>query len=424
MKITKITADNYKSFNSLEVNFDDFTLIIGANAAGKSNLMSLFKFIKDIMIEGLDNAIALQGGIEYLSNANADKGKPIKIGFILALNEHWLMRSTETLLIKPIEISYLFEITPNKRGKKFNVSHDELTIKYECFERIKDISNKKPYNKSLNEFCSYSLIKKSKQSKYEIVREFSNEGFKDKNINMIFRNVEYLLESLYQTKREILLFRLSYFLPPLFSEENLIKVYDFDPQKLKRPCTVSARKVLESDGSNLAASLQSVLKSKDEYAKFIGLLNNSLPFVNKLVVERNYDPSYSYKIGEKFSNKSFYANFLSDGTVSIIAIIIALYFQEQSDIVIIEEPERNIHPKLLSSVVQMAKDVAQNKQVIFTTHNPEILNNANLESIRFVQRDKFGYSIISKPADSDRVKTFISNELGLSDLFLQNLLGD
>ena len=129
-------------------------------------------------------------------------------------------------------------------------------------------------------------------------------------------------------------------------------------------------------------------------------------------------------MGQKFSNNSFYALFLSDGTVSIIAIIIALYFQDKSEIVIIEEPERNIHPKLLGMVVQMAKDVAMQKQVIFTTHNPEILNNSTLESIRFIQRNKNGFSVVSTPANNERVKTFINNELGLSELFLLNLLGE
>lgn len=72
----------------------------------------------------------------------------------------------------------------------------------------------------------------------------------------------------------------------------------------------------------------------------------------------------------------------------------------------------------------MAKDVAMQKQVIFTTHNPEILNNSTLESIRFIQRNKNGFSVVSTPANNERVKTFINNELGLSELFLLNLLGE
>lgn len=411
MRITRIEATNYKSFKNLQTEFDDFTLIVGANASGKSNLMSIFKFIKDIMLEGLDDAVALQGGIDYLSNANSPKGTPIRISFDLDFNnEHWFMRK-DAVSVKPCSFSYQFEITPHLRGKKYNITYDELKIVFENYKREK-IEGKRKYEMiSLNEKQTCVITKKSANSKYEINGD-------------IFRDIEFLLDDLYTAKNEILLYRLSYFLPPLFSEENLIKVYDFDPQKLKQSCMISTRKVLESDGANLASVLQSVLSSKEDYHKFIRLLNNALPFIKKIDVERNYDQSYAYKIGEKYSRKIFYSNYLSDGTVSIIAIIVALYFQNQSDIVIIEEPERNIHPKLLGAIVQMAKDVTTQKQVIFTTHNPEILNNSNLGSIRFIHRDSEGYSIVTKPADSQKVEAFIKNELGISELFMQNLLGE
>ena len=141
-------------------------------------------------------------------------------------------------------------------------------------------------------------------------------------------------------------------------------------------------------------------------------------------VDKNYDQSYSYKITETYSNKAFYSNFLSDGTVSVIATIIALYFDNRTYIVIIEEPERNIHPKLLSKIVEMAEDVSAKKQVIFTTHNPEILGNSKIENIRFIQRSSEGYSKVTIPANSLKVKKFIENELTIGDLFTQNLLGD
>ena len=43
-------------------------MVIGANASGKSNFAQIFKFLNDIAINGLDGAISLQGGMEYLLN--------------------------------------------------------------------------------------------------------------------------------------------------------------------------------------------------------------------------------------------------------------------------------------------------------------------------------------------------------------------
>ena len=49
-------------------NFHDFNVVIGSNASGKSNLVQIFKLIKDIEEYGLENAISLQGCVEYFIN--------------------------------------------------------------------------------------------------------------------------------------------------------------------------------------------------------------------------------------------------------------------------------------------------------------------------------------------------------------------
>ncbi|NTV00321.1 MAG: AAA family ATPase, partial [Methanoregulaceae archaeon] len=68
MPIREIAVTNFKSFRELTFAPDNFTLIIGSNASGKSNLIQVFKFIRDIAKYGLNNAISLQGGVDYLRN--------------------------------------------------------------------------------------------------------------------------------------------------------------------------------------------------------------------------------------------------------------------------------------------------------------------------------------------------------------------
>ena len=170
--------------------------------------------------------------------------------------------------------------------------------------------------------------------------------------------------------------------------------------------------------------MNSILRTKENRKKLTTLLNEFLPFVDGITIENNFDKSFSYKVQEKFSNKAFHANFLSDGTVSLLAIIIALYFEELSNVIILEEPERNIHPKLLSSLLESAEDVSEEKQVIITTHNPEFLKHAKIDNVRLVQRDADGYTLISTPGNSEAVRCFVENDLGLDDLFLQDMLGE
>jgi predicted ATPase len=224
-----------------------------------------------------------------------------------------------------------------------------------------------------------------------------------------------------EDKKELMLYRLAILFPPFFSENTFIRIFDFDPKELKKASSMASVSMLSENGANMASVLQNILRTKENRKKLTSILNDFLPFIENISIESNLDKSYSYKLKENYSNRSFYANFLSDGTVSVIAIIIALYFEERSNIIILEEPERNIHPKLLFNLLSSAEDVAKEKQVIITTHNPEFLRHAKIENVRLVIRDSEGYTLIKSPETSSIVQCFLKNDLGLDDLFLQDL---
>ncbi|WP_443146893.1 AAA family ATPase [Petrotoga sp. 8T1HF07.NaAc.6.1] len=98
------------------------------------------------------------------------------------------------------------------------------------------------------------------------------------------------------------------------------------------------------------------------------------------------------------------------------------YILKKKLLTIIEEPERNIHPSLISGVVLMLKEASQKKQIIVTTHNPEMVRHTDLESILLISRDKEGFSNISRPVEKKEVKTFLKNEIGIEELYVQDLL--
>lgn len=108
----------------------------------------------------------------------------------------------------------------------------------------------------------------------------------------------------------------------------------------------------------------------------------------------------------------------------MLALIIALYFEKSSGIMIIEEPERNLHPQLMSKIVEMAREMSAEKQIIITTHNPEFVKYAELDSILFAKRTSDGFTKINKPQDSSMVNTFINEDLGVDELFISGLLGE
>jgi predicted ATPase len=201
-----------------------------------------------------------------------------------------------------------------------------------------------------------------------------------------------------------------------------LNIYDIDPKLSKKGVPMTGKMELEEDGSNLAIVLKNLISKKRSREKLFNLINDMLPFLTDVDIKKFEDKSLFLTIKEKFSGQTFMpGSLISDGTINIIALIIALYF-ERNSIIVIEEPERNIHPYLLSKLTDMFIDASKNKQIFVTTHNSEIVKNTKPENILLISRDNEGFSTICKPADMEVVKAFIKNEIGIHELFVDNLL--
>ena len=77
MTISKIRIANFKSFADQTVELNDFNLLVGANASGKSNFVQAFKFLSDIATHGLEEAISLQGGLSIFATQKIGNAQPL-----------------------------------------------------------------------------------------------------------------------------------------------------------------------------------------------------------------------------------------------------------------------------------------------------------------------------------------------------------
>ena len=110
-----------------------------------------------------------------------------------------------------------------------------------------------------------------------------------------------------------------------------ISIYDFDPKLSKKSTLITGKTELEPDGSNLAIVLKNVLANKKNKEKISNLIKDLLPFVESVEVEKLADKSLLTSLKEIYSgNKSIPAFLISDGTINITALIIALYFEDKS----------------------------------------------------------------------------------------------
>ena len=82
MKITHISANNWRNFKTIDFDLERRLFIVGPNAAGKSNLLDLFRFLGDVAAPGggLASAISSRGGlskVRSLFSRNFRKGRLI-----------------------------------------------------------------------------------------------------------------------------------------------------------------------------------------------------------------------------------------------------------------------------------------------------------------------------------------------------------
>lgn len=411
MAIKKIRVINFKSFKEMEIELGNFNVLIGANASGKSNFIQIFQFLRDIINIGLNNAISMQGGVEYLRNINIGPSENLSIDLITDKEIRWLAKKTKEGLIgtKACEANYGFAMKFKKKGPKIEILRDKLSLKCDFLK----LEEKK-------------FEEKEKIGQGEITISHVNGKVKT-NIGAALPIKEDDIIPPFVRERlpsNTLLLENAYFFPPrlndIFSE---ISIYDFDPKLPKKSTPITGKAELEEEGSNLSIVLKNIIEDKNKKRKLFNLISEVLPFVDDVDVEKFADKSLLFKLREKYFKKQYLpASLVSDGTINITSLIVALYFEKKL-LTIIEEPERNIHPHLISKVVNMMKEASQEKQIIVTTHNPEIIRHAELENILLISRDREGFSTVSRPADNKEVKEFLKKEIGIEELFVQNLLG-
>ena len=403
MKIAKIKLSNFKSFDDLSIRLGDFNLLVGANASGKSNFVQAFQFLRDIVNHGLEDAISIQGGAEYLQNLKLAQSRPLF---------HVVMRGDVAAFLpldrdKPDvtihEIDYEFSLKFGEKGYEYAVDRDKITLTYS--------------SEDVAERFSVTLFNRDGKLGIESTNPDIESAFP-------FDGMPISREPPEADKKTLLIESplLGLYAQPALDWLSNIGVYDFDPKLSKRSTPITGSSELAMDGGNLAIVLNKVISDEESKRVFLNLSRDLLPFLRDVGVEKVADKSVFFKLREKYAEETdLPASLISDGTINMTALIVALYFQ-QKRLAIIEEPERNIHPYLISKVMTMFREASQKNQIIATTHSPEMVKHADLDHILLVTRDEDGFSKITKPADSDQIKIFLENEMGLDDLFVQNLL--
>jgi predicted ATPase len=420
MPIQQIHVENFKSFSGLDIDLARFNVVIGSNAAGKSNFISIFRFLHDIATSGTVNAIAMQGGAEYLRNAKIGTTRDlvISVSYIPESTMEFAgnkLDGSSLLGMKACESSYEFALRFSGRADEFTIIRDRLKIGCEistCRRKGTTVVEGKPIGRG-----EIEVSNENGEIHYTVHIPEGCPLREDDIIPVFFRNKHLpektlLLETIY-----------GFPLPHLDKFFDRIAVYDIDPKLSKKGVVITGKRELEADGGNLALVLKKIIEDPEKKRKFSNLLRDTLPFVEDFSVQKFMDVSLILTLRERYAKShDLPASSLSDGTIMIFALIIALYFEDKP-LIIIEDPVSHVHPFLVARLMGMMKEASAKKQIMVTTHSTEVVKHTRLDDILLISRDNEGYSVVSRPADKDEVRTFLENEIGIEELYIQNLLG-
>ncbi|HQO10631.1 MAG TPA: AAA family ATPase [Clostridiales bacterium] len=435
MVIERIKLKNFKNFENLDLKLGQMNVIVGANASGKTNFIESIKFIRDIQKHGIENAISMQGGMKFLQNFNSDENNTTSISTDFNFANQMILHRTKykTVIVSDFNrISYMIELS-SRADKKNIIESEKIIFNFELREIDSEIFKNPRLSRKEFEQNSHFLDKRFFTIKSENGKESSESRMYLDSVKYELLNKKHIkartlepitlppFSNIYDSDksgRKSILERIS----KKFLDLSQLSIYDFDIKKMKNPASIAAKAELEENGENLAIVMKKIFEDKKKLTQFSNQIKDILPFINDIDTENSYDKSISLKVKEKYNpDTAIPGSLLSDGTVSITAILTALYFEDKS-MAIFEEPEHGVHPSLISKLMESFYDASKNKQIIITTHSPEVLKNTVKEDIFLLLRKDNGNASIVKPHKNKMVKSFLKNELGIDQLFIQNLL--
>jgi len=196
------------------------------------------------------------------------------------------------------------------------------------------------------------------------------------------------------------------------------------PSRIRGLVPLSA-KGLGYEGEGLAGRLlQMYLEDLETFKLVEGVIKNLLPRAQRLVTRIELvSGEYCAKlVVEEEGLGPMPLSNVSDGTLRVIALAMALY--SGTRVVVVEEPENCIHPRLLEALVDIMRNAPP--QVIITTHSPYLLDHVEPEEVYAVKRVGLETKVrkLSETREVEAVKRFLREGGTLGEAWYAGMFGE
>jgi predicted ATPase len=338
--VTHLKIKNWRNFRNSEVDLTNRTFILGANASGKSNLLDVFRFLRDVCSPqggGLQKAIQSRGGLSKVRCLSARQNPHIEIDVTLKpsldAEEYW---------------RYVLSIAQEQRGFRRPIVQKETVYQNET-----QILNRPDEN---DESDPERLI----QTHIEQVN--NNVAFRE--VARFFAEITYL-----------------HIVPQLlrFSDEIQGRTIETDPFGqgfLDRVAKANPRS--QKSRLNLIEQALKIAVPNLEQLKFERDVITGRPHLAALY--KHWRPNAGWQREDQFS----------DGTLRLIGLLWSLL--EDDALLLLEEPELSLNTAIVAKLAPLIHRLQRQRrrQVILSTHSVELLSDPGIAPEEVILLDTSG----------------------------------
>lgn len=363
-KLRKVILKGFKSIafdQPLEMEFGNVTVLLGANGAGKSNIVSFFKMLSFMMTRKLQAFIAQSGTSQRFL--------------------HYGIKKTPTL---SAEIRF-----ENEKGNydtyRFSLAHavpDRFIVNFEEIEYCN-----KEQNVSIHKAVLTSTFNET---------ALNSESNKN-DIKFLWHLVSGC--KVYQ-----------------FSDSSI-------SSPMRQAATVESAHYLQAEANNLSSFLYYLKNNyKESYNRIVDYTKSVIPQFQDFYLEPEGNYITLKWIDNSANDYVFSADQLSDGSIRFIALATLLLQPQETipNVILIDEPELGLHPYAIEQLVEMIKDASMRAQVVVASQSPALLDGFDLDEIIIIEHN--GDSSVARKVDSSEYEEWLKQYLP-SELWNKNVLG-
>ena len=357
--IRQIIIENYNSIHKATIDLAPINVLIGANGAGKSNLISFFELLSALYNQRLQRYILERGGIGRLLH-NGLKGSDRIRGVFNFSNRNALG----------------FVLLPTDTGGAVIATQD-------CFNSggSPDMDYEAWHRATWDNGVSESQIRDNKTWRAGYLQEFLQS---------------FTVYHFHDTSRT---------------------------SAMRQSCDVGDNRYLRHDASNLPAFLYRVQQTEPRVFTLIEQTIRSIaPYFKcfSLAPSPLAPNQMSLVWEEQDSDMYLDAQSLSDGTLRFIALTTLLLQPAPPKTIVIDEPELGLHPAAIEKLAALVRVASHKAQVIIATQSSSFVSCFEPEDIVVVERKEGGTAFV-RP-DKERLASWLE-DYSLGELWEKNLIG-